>query len=181
MRNLNDPSLIRSSGYQHRPQQYIPNKTITVINNNYLKNISEELLTEESANGESNNNNEIIYIRAEVNGIPTEVMIDTGANVSLIDSTELDRIQRECKKIIPTLPVNNITIIRATGCQNKSVRNQVLLEVKSNGSTIPMIFLVPKDLPFNLLVGCDMLRQYSVSYTHLDVYKRQLLTVLSHF
>ena len=84
-----------------------------------------------------------------------------GANVSLIDSTELNRIQEQCKKIIPTLPVNNITLIGATGCQNKSVRKQVLLEVKSNGSTIPMIFLVARDLPFNLLVGCDMLRQYS--------------------
>ena len=154
MRNLNDPSLIRSSAYQHRQQQNIPDKMITVINNNYLKNIREELLIEESAHGESNNNNnEIIYIRAEINGIPTEVMIDTGANISLIDSTELDRIQRECKKIIPTLPVNNIILIGATGRQNKSVRKQVLLEVKSNGSTIPMTFLVAKDLPFNLSVG----------------------------
>ena len=48
-------------------------------------------------------------------------------------------------KIIPTLPVNNITLIGATGCQNKSVRKQVLLEVKSNGSTIPMTFLVGRD------------------------------------
>ena len=90
MRNLNDPSLIQSSGYQHRPQQYILNKTITIINNNYFENIHEELLTEECVHGESNNNNEITYMRAEVNGIPTEVMIDIGANVSLIDSTELD-------------------------------------------------------------------------------------------
>ena len=136
-----------------RDRQYILNKTITIINNNYLKNIHEELLTEECAHGESNNNNKITYMRAEVNGTPTEVMIDIGANVSLIDSMELDRIQREFKKIIPTLPVNNIILIGATGRQNKSVRKQVLLEVKSNGSTIPMIILVARDLPFNLSVG----------------------------
>ena len=62
-------------------------------------------------------NNEIAYIRADVNGIPTELVIDTGANVSLIDSAELNRIQRECKKIIPILPVNNVTLIGATGCR----------------------------------------------------------------
>ena len=80
-------------------------------------------------------------------------MIDTGANVSLIDSIELDRIQRECQEVIPTLPVNNKTLIGATGRQNKSVRKQVLTEVKSNGSIIPRIFLVAKDLSFNLSVG----------------------------
>ena len=45
--------------------------------------------------------------------------------------------------------------------RNKSVKKQVLLDVKSNGSTIPMIFLVARNLPLNLLVRCDMLRQYS--------------------
>ena len=80
-------------------------------------------------------------------------MIDTGENVSLINSIELDRIQRECQEIIPTLPVNNINLIGATGRQNNSVRKQVLIEVKSNGSIIPMKFLVAKDLLFNLSVG----------------------------
>ena len=95
-------------------------------------------------------------------------MIDTGANVSLIDGTELNKIQKECKRILPTLPVNNIVLIRATGRQNNTVRKQVLLELTTNGVTIPMIFLVAHGLPFSILIGCD-----TVSYTHLDVYKRQ--------
>ena len=46
-------------------------------------------------------------------------MIDMGANVSLINANELENIQRKCKRIISTLPVSNITLIGATGRQNK--------------------------------------------------------------
>ena len=65
---------------------------------------------------------------------------------------------------IPTLPINNVTIIGATGRQNKTIRKQVSLEITSQGVTIPLPFLVASGLP--------------VSYTHLDVYKRQVLFCL---
>ena len=70
-------------------------------------------------------------------------MIDTGANISLIDRLELNRIQGLSMEKIPTLPINNIAIIGATGKQNKTIKQQVSLN--------------------------------AVSYTHLDVYKRQSL------
>ena len=159
-------------------------------------------------------------------------MVDTGANVSLIDKLELNRIQLENQTTIPTLPINNIILIGATGRQNKTIRHQVQLEVSSNGETIPMVFLVASGLPFTLLIGCDILRKYAaiinmdkdtvllktdevewtanliehrkappehviyyireghdhkkmsinqgaVSYTHLDVYKRQVYRFVS--
>ena len=74
---------------------------------------------------------------------------------------ELNRIQLENKTSIPTLPINNIILIGATGRQNKTIRHQVQLEVSSNGETIPMIFLVASGLPFTLLIGCDILRKYA--------------------
>ena len=106
-------------------------------------------------------NNEIAYVTVNVNGIKVTAMIDTGANVSLIDRVELNRIQAGNKTIIPTLPINNIILIGATGRQNKTIRNQVQLEISSNGETIPMIFLVASGLPFTLLIGCDILRKYA--------------------
>ena len=81
-------------------------------------------------------------------GVPTEMMIDTGANISLIDKTELNRIQEIVTERIPTLPIHNITIIGATGKQNKTIKQQVILQVASKGIGIPMVFL-------------------AVSYTHL--------------
>ena len=39
-----------------------------------------------------NHNNEIIYIMAKLNGTQSTVMIDTGSNISVIDSTELERV-----------------------------------------------------------------------------------------
>ena len=112
-------------------------------------------------NNNNNNNSEIAYISAEVNGIFTKIMIDTGANVSLIDQLELNKIQSRSKETIPTLPINNITLIGATGRQNKTIRKQVQLEVTSQGKTLPIIFLVASGLPFSLLIGCDVLRKYA--------------------
>ena len=56
-------------------------------------------------------NNEIIYIKAKLSGTMSTVIIDTGSNISLIDNTELERIQRGSQVQIPTLPINNIIII----------------------------------------------------------------------
>ena len=110
---------------------------------------------------DSSISNEIIYINAEVEGISAQLMIDTGSNVSIISTTELERIQRECGKVLPTLPINNIVLIGATGRQNKTIRRQVSINVISCGIAINMIFLVVTGLPFNILVGCDVLRRNS--------------------
>ena len=59
-------------------------------------------------------NNDIAYVTAKINGVATTLMIDTGANVSLIDSTEINHIQEESKSVIPTLPINNIILVGAT-------------------------------------------------------------------
>ena len=60
-------------------------------------------------------------------------MIDTGANVSLIDINTYDKIQKESKTSLPTLPISNIILMGATGRQNKTIKRQVSLEVISNG------------------------------------------------
>ena len=127
-----------------------------------MKNLREELLEEDGH--KTKHNTEIAFIIAEIIGVHAKIMIDTGANVSLIDNIELNKIQGKNKKIIPTLPVNNIVLIGATGRQNKTVRKQVMLELKSNGETITMEFLVAHG---------------PVSYTHLDVYKRQVYYYLN--
>ena len=41
------------------------------------------------------------------------------------------------------------------------MRKQVSLELDNQESTIPIIFLVASGLPFNMLIGCDVLRRYS--------------------
>ena len=80
-----EPSLIRSIGYDELRQQTNNQATFTIIRNHYLKNIREDLMEEEITENNNNNNSEIAYISAEVNGVFTKIMIDTGANVSLID------------------------------------------------------------------------------------------------
>ena len=76
-------------------QQATNAKNITIISNHYLKDIRTELL-EENEKSLNNNNNEILYITAEVEGIPAKIMTDTGANISIINANELERIQKGC-------------------------------------------------------------------------------------
>lgn len=98
---------------------------------------------------------------AELQGVMTDMVIDTVANVSLLDKVEYNRIREMYKKNIPTLPVNNMVIIGATGRPNKTIRQQVMMEVSSEGKTIPMVFMVAQGLPFKAMLGCDTLRRHS--------------------
>ena len=94
--------------------------TMTIVNNHFLKNVREELLNKDTITHNSSNN-EIAYIIAQVNGLDTRFMIDTDANVSLIDNNEYLKIQKYSKIILPTLPIQNIILIGATGRQNLSL------------------------------------------------------------
>ena len=127
---------------------------------NYLKNIRDELI-EEGSPSINKNNTQIIFITAELQGITTEVMVDTGANVSVIDQVEFNRIKETCKENIPTLPISNMVIMGATGRASKSIRKQVQIEVSSEGKMIPVVFLVAQGLPFKVMIGCDTLRRHS--------------------
>ena len=77
-----NPSLLLSTGYDLDLNEQHENNKITIIYNNYLKDIRTELLEEDDVKID-NQNNEIIYVMAEVEGIPSQIMIDTGANVSV--------------------------------------------------------------------------------------------------
>ena len=86
--------------------------TMTIMHNHFLKNVREELLNEDTIT-QNNSNNEIVYIIAQVNGLETRCMIDSGANVSLIDNDEYIKIQKYSKVILPTLPIQNIILNEA--------------------------------------------------------------------
>ena len=165
------PSLNQSIGLNRNVAQTNGGRTITIVRNNYLKNIVEELL-EESNNQSDNKHSEIAYISTQVNGVPTQIMIDTGSNISLIDSIKLQKIQEASKTIILTLPISNIVLVGATGWQNRTVRKQVQLELTSDGQIVTMTFLVASGLPFQMLIDCDMLHQYSAI---IDLSKYKLI------
>ena len=63
MINYHDPLLLLLPGYKDELQEATKLKNITIISNNYLKNIRTELL-EENETSLDNNNNEILYITA---------------------------------------------------------------------------------------------------------------------
>lgn len=83
------------------------------------------------------------------------IMIDTGDNISLISSIELN------EETIPTVPVSNISLIGATGRQNKTIKRQALLDITSDSLTIPTRFLVADNLPLFMLIGCYIMHLHS--------------------
>ena len=114
MRTPDGPSLQKEKGHI---RTFNPiEESITVIRNYYLTNIQYDLMEERVAE-EAKPNSEIVYVRVELQGVRTELMIDTGANISLIDNTDLIGIQESIAEKIPTLPIHNIIIIGATGRQ----------------------------------------------------------------
>ena len=60
-----------------------------IIESNYLKNIHNKLVEEEST-AECNQNSEIFFTTALLQGVSAEIMTDTGASVSLIDKGEFN-------------------------------------------------------------------------------------------
>ena len=160
MNNFNDPSLIRVPGNSVTNKYGTRrDKDIIIIYANYLKNVRQDLNEEEIVT-KPKGNDAIVYMEVEINQRRTLAMVDTGANASLIDSIELQRLETECKIIFPKLPINNVTLIGATGRQNKTVKRQTMMELESQGTKLPFIFLIAQGLPFGMLVGCDMLRKY---------------------
>ena len=104
MKNRIYPSHDQSLGLIRRTTSRNKHKVITITSNNYLKNIKEELL-EEEANQLHKTNNEILHIKATINGTITIIVIGTGSNISLINQPELERIQATSQIPIPTLPI----------------------------------------------------------------------------
>lgn len=100
------------------------------------------------------------------------IMIHKGDNISLINNNELECIKQNTTETIPTLPVHNITLIGATRHQNKTARKQVLLDTMNGRGKTSMRFMITRNISFEMLIDCDMLRQYS---TVIDIQQEKLL------
>ena len=87
MKTEDSPSLIQYYGVTGLRNRHDKDGTVTIITNNYLKDIREELLEERDniIENNKNGNNGIVQIKADINGIDATLLIDTGSNVSLID------------------------------------------------------------------------------------------------
>ena len=107
-----------------------------MIKNNYLRDIRKELLQEDEEI-EAQHTNDIVYIKAKLEGVDADIMIDTGSNISLINQTELDRVEDKIQRSVPTLPITNMKFIGATGRQKITLKKQVMLELSQDQVVFP--------------------------------------------
>lgn len=125
----------------------------------HLKNIRTDLM-EDDIDQNNIQQDEVVYVELIVEKVTAQIMIDTGASISIINKEELQRINQVNQCEVPTLPVSNMTFMGATGKLNKTLKHQVLLEVGTNEVTSKMVFYVAENIPFTILIGCDLLKEH---------------------
>ena len=87
------------------------------------------------------------------------------SNISLIDSTELERIQREGQLPIPTLPVNNIIIIGATLYQEDEEGHHMVISFASRVlNNCERNYNVTEKELLSVVYACNKFRTYILGY-----------------
>jgi hypothetical protein len=111
------------------------------------------------------------YIRARVNGIWTKILIDTGAEISAISQSFINRHQKFFKKA-SMLPVMNTQIQTATSVREK-VTKQVLVNIQRDKFDMDVTVMCIKNLMYDVIFGIDVLFNMQA---RLDIIKCELLT-----
>lgn len=96
-------------------------------------------------------------IKAYIHDIPLEVIVDTGATVSVISDSLFQVVKERFQ--VPTLPVSNCRVTGALGAKAQIVREQVLAELAAGNEVYRCPFLVVKGLSTPCILGLDFLRE----------------------
>lgn len=99
------------------------------------------------------------YILCEVEGEKIELLIDTGATISVLTKEIVDAILAKNDKI-PMLPVNGIQISNAIGRKICKVTRQIFCECKIGEVSIFASFVQVENLNEKGIIGADVLNQY---------------------
>lgn len=115
--------------------------------------MNEELILDD------NNEGEVVNVILNIGNINTQVIIDTGAEISLISEALFEKINEINAGQLPVLPVANVSFIGATGRKNQTIKLQALLDITCGNVKITITFFIAKNIPFNALIGCDTLQE----------------------
>lgn len=130
--------------------------TITTL----MKNEEHFLLEEEETGQTRAERVDLPHVLCSINGHTFPVLIDCGAQVTLISEEFLETLKDTTKSNFPTLPVTNINIRGVTGVRSKNVTKQVYLDITFNGTAFPFSVLVVPKSNVQFLLGIDFLKKY---------------------
>lgn len=121
----------------------------------YPYDISAELV--ETGNQSLHDNDKIsirhTMIKGRINNYPGNILIDSGAQISLINEKYLNKIKG---KSVPILPSKNISITTANNSQYK-VQSQAYINISMQKMEFTACVFVVKDLIYDVVLGIDTL------------------------
>lgn len=120
------------------------------------KDIRDELFNEQTPQNKIAIVTYQAHILITVGGIPTTVLIDTGAAVNVLSYNLFKQINNVHK--LPTFPVQNCKIIGAVGARSRPVKIQAHVPLQFCGETDNCSFLVVESLIEDCILGLEYLQ-----------------------
>lgn len=107
------------------------------------------------------------YIQCEMEGVSVQLLIDTGATISVLTQKIVDRIIHNNSKV-PTLPINGVQISNAVGKKICKISKQIFCECKIGSARIFANFVQVENLNEKGIIGADILQQYNTQINFCD-------------
>jgi hypothetical protein len=95
------------------------------------------------------------------NDITLRSITDSGSEVNIISMKAFELIQT--KKDIPTLPVENVRLVTASGRRSNKIKTQALIEFTLGEDEFESIFLISPQLTHDVILGCQLLKEHGMS------------------
>jgi len=100
------------------------------------------------------------YIQCELEGVSAQLLIDTGATISVLTKEIVDKIIQNNSKV-PVLPINGVQISNAVGKKICKISKQIFCECKIGSAFIFANFVQVENLNEKGIIGADILQQYN--------------------
>jgi len=165
--NWNNKPYTRNNNYQQNNRwnnrqnnQNAPrdkNQQINQVATSNENEVPEQTINQMESNGESFSP----YIRCFIEGEEIEVLVDTGATISVLTKEVVDTIIKKNPKI-PQLPVTGVKISNAVGKQICKTSKQVFCQCQLGEATIVTNFIQVEGLNERGIIGSDILNKYNI-------------------
>jgi len=107
------------------------------------------------------------YLQCKLEGVSVQLLIDTGATISVLTKEVVDRILHNNSKV-PMLPINGVQISNAVGKKICKISKQIFCECKIGSAVIFANFVQVENLNEKGIIGADILQQYNTQINFSD-------------
>uniref|UniRef100_A0A2S2R9P6 RNA-directed DNA polymerase n=1 Tax=Sipha flava TaxID=143950 RepID=A0A2S2R9P6_9HEMI len=116
---------------------------------------------------QTTNTSESPYIQCKIEGEVVELLVDTGASISVLTKEVVDNIIRK-NPSIPQLPISGVQISNAIGKKVCKISKQIFCECKIGQADIQTSFVQVENLNEKGIIGADVLNQYQTQINFED-------------